>query len=99
VSSKHARLQHQQKPQHPPVDQSNYQPANQPTCHTTNKPSTRSYVNVTDNDPTQNNSENSSANVDFMLTKFLDELKSVINLLITLLTIVITKFIESKNDK
>ncbi|KAL4103436.1 hypothetical protein QTP88_018813 [Uroleucon formosanum] len=47
VSSNHARLQHPQQPQHPPADQSNYQPANQETSHTTNKPSTRSYANVT----------------------------------------------------
>lgn len=99
VGSKHARLPHPQQPQHPPVDQSNYQPANQPTSHATNKHSTRSYANVTGNDTTQNNSDNSSTSVDLMLTKFLDELKSVVNPLITLLTTVITKLIESKNDK
>lgn len=99
VSSNHARLQHPQQPQHPPVDQSNYQPANQETSHTTNKPSTRSYANVTGNGTTQNNTDNSSTNVDFMLTKFLDELKSIVNPLINLLTTVITKLIESKNDK
>ena len=99
VNPKHARLPYPQQPQHPPADQSNYQPADQPTSHATNKPSTRSCANVTGNDTTQNNSDNSSINVDSMLTKFLDELKSVVNPLITLLTTVITKLIESKNDK
>jgi len=100
VNPTHARLQHPQQPQHPPADQSNYQPANQPTSHATNnKPNNRSYANVTGNDTTQNNYNNSSTNVDFMLTKFLDEFKSIINPLIILLTTVITKLIESKNDK
>lgn len=59
ASSKHAHLQHPQQPQHPPVDQSNYQSANQATSYVTNKPSTRSYVNVIGNDITQNNTYNS----------------------------------------
>lgn len=96
VNYKHARLPHPHQPQHPLADQSNYQPANQPTSHATNKTSTRSYANVTGNDTTQNNS---STNINLMLTKFLDELKSVVHPLITLLTTVITKLIESKNDK
>lgn len=96
ANSTHARLQHPQQAQHPPVDQSNHQPANQVNYNTTNKPSTRSYADVTGNGTTQNCIDNSSTNVNLMLTKFLDEFKAIINPLITLLTTVITKLIDSK---
>jgi len=60
----------------------------------------RSYANVTGNDTTHNQfCDNHSPKTDIdVFSKFLDELKSVINPLITLLTSVISKLLDTKQN-
>ena len=87
-NTKQTSQQHQQQSQH-----YNTQPSNQPT----NLPFTNtcdwSYINVTGNDTTQNKNANSpsSNNLENVISKFLDDFKSIFNPLLALLTTVIFK--------
>lgn len=93
-SSKHIFQQHQQRSQHFHTQPSS-QPISSPPVNTFNK----SYANVTGNDTTQNKTiDPPSLNFENVISKFLDDMKSIINPLIVLLTTVISKLSLSKND-
>ncbi|KAF0712340.1 Uncharacterized protein FWK35_00035720 [Aphis craccivora] len=73
-------------------------PSSSPASNLQSSTHHKSYANVTGNDTTHNQSHNNHAPINDIdvFSKFLDELKSVINPLITLLTSVISKLLDTK---
>jgi len=78
----------------------NTQPSSQPTNPPFTNTRDRSYANVTGNDTTQNKNADfpSFNNLENVISKFLDDFKSMINPLLALLTTVISKLSIIKND-
>lgn len=75
-------------------------PTSSPNSNLQSSSHHKSYANVTGNDTTQNKSHNNHAplNDSDVFSKFLDEFKSVINPLITLLTSVISKLLDTNRN-
>jgi len=89
-----------QKPNLKQPPQCPAKPTSSPSSNLRSNTRHRSYANVTVNDITQNQScDNHSLITDIdVFSKFLDEFKSVINPLITLLTSVISKLLDTKQN-